>query len=505
MTHRVPLIECVPNFSEGRDPAVIDAISAAITAANGRVLDASLDAWHHRAVITFVAEPHDIVSAAFAAIRTARDRIDLSQHSGVHPRIGAADVVPFIPLDGASMDDCVRAARELADRVGTELQIPVYLYDRAAQRDAYRNLADVRHGGTAALHDTIATTRTPDAGPHALHPTAGAVAIGAREFLGAFNVYIGHAAHLPQAKAIAREIRAATGGLPGLKALGLVVNGQAQVSMNVTDLEAVSLHAAFDAVRTAAAARGIDVTHSEIIGLVPQRTIERAFADRIMLRDARDTVSLDQRIAATLPVDDLSRTADAIADLHQPPASGTASALTAILAASTVRLAANVHVVRASSPVAEPMRRVADSAVMLERHLHIAARDDAQAWDAVVQARRAPAGDSVLMADRIRGIDAALMGASEVPLRIARLATDVLALAAESAAAGDHVTAPDAWAGATIAYAAMQASLGLMRGNLAMLADSMLAAAPRAEAASLVARADTLLEQARHSVRHVAG
>ena len=144
----MPLIECVPNFSEGRNREVIDAIAAAITAARGRVLDASLDAWHHRAVITFVAERDDVVAAAFAAIRTARDRIDLREHTGVHPRIGAADVVPFIPLDGTSMDDCVRAARHLADRVGAELKIPVYLYDQAAQRDAYRNLADVRRGGS---------------------------------------------------------------------------------------------------------------------------------------------------------------------------------------------------------------------------------------------------------------------------------------------------------------------------------------------------------------------
>ena len=287
------LIECVPNFSEGRDRAVVDAIAAAITEARGRVLDTSLDAWHHRAVITFVADASDVVGAAFAAIRAARDRIDLRHHTGVHPRIGAADVVPFIPLDGTTMEECVRAARHLADRVGSELRIPVYLYDHAAQRPAYRNLADVRHGGAEALAATIDSTRPPDAGPRALHPTAGAVAIGARHFLGAFNVYVGPAAHLPQAKAIARTIRASNGGLVGVKALGLVVDGQAQVSLNVTDMHAVSLHAAFDAVSAAAQAHGITVTHSEIIGLVPQRVIELGFADRIRLRDTRDTVSLD--------------------------------------------------------------------------------------------------------------------------------------------------------------------------------------------------------------------
>ena len=501
----MPLIECVPNFSEGRDPAVIEAIVTAITAANGRVLDWSLDAWHHRAVVTFVAEPADIVDAAFAAIRAARDRIDLRTHTGVHPRIGATDVVPFIPLHGATMEQCVQAARDLADRVGSRLDIPVYLYDRAAQRDAYRNLADVRHGGTAALQQTIGSSRPPDAGPAVLHPTAGAVAIGAREFLGAFNVFIGHAAHLTQAKAIAREIRAAGGGLTGVKALGLVVNGQAQVSMNVTDLAQVGLHQAFDAVAAAASRRGIDVTHSEIIGLVPQGTIERTFADRIRLRDARDTVSLEQRIAATLPPDDLAHTADAIASLHLPQASGTAAALTAILASSTVRLAANVHIARTSSPIADAMRRVAASAQLLEQHLHVAARHDAAAWQHVVRARRTPAPSPEALSDQLRAIDAALMGASEVPLRIARLSADVLALAAETAQAGDHVTAPDAWAGAIIAHAAVSAALGLMRANLAMLADSTLAAAPRAEAHSIVSRADALLAQARSVVKHVAG
>ncbi|MCC7053952.1 MAG: glutamate formimidoyltransferase [Gemmatimonadaceae bacterium] len=501
----IPLVECVPNFSEGRDPAVIDAIAAAITAAGGRVLDHSLDPWHHRAVITFVAGVDVAVAAAFAAIRTARDRIDLRQHAGVHPRIGAADVVPFIPLSGATMDDCVRIARTLADRVGTELQLPAYLYDRAAQRAAYRNLADVRAGGTAALEATIGSTRPPDAGPAALHPTAGAVAIGARDFLGAFNVYVGHAAHLPQAKAIARELRAAGGGLPGVKALGLVVDGQAQVSMNVTDLAAVSLHEAFDAVARAAAARGITATHSEIIGLVPQHEIERAFTDRIRLRDARDTVSLDLRIHATRDVTDLSATADAIAALDASEASGTAAALSAILAAATVRLAAGVHAARRDSEAATGMARAVDGARTIERHLHAAARDDAAAWQGVVRARRALAADPHAMGDRHRAIDAALLGASDVPLRIARLASDTLALALETATAGDAVTAPDAWAGACMAHAAVHAALGLLRGNLAMLRDQALSHAAHAESRRQSHRADTLLGEVRTAVGHVAG
>ena len=499
------LIECVPNFSEGRNRDVIDSIAAAITAARGRVLDASLDAWHNRAVITFVAEPHDAVAAAFAAIRTARDRIDLRTHVGVHPRIGAADVVPFIPLGDVTMDVCIRCARELAERVGSELAIPVYLYEHAAQRAHYRSLADVRRGGTAALQETIGSTRPPDTGPRALHPTAGAVAIGARPFLGAFNVFVGGEEQFAHAKSIASEIRAAGGGLAGVKALGLVVNGQAQVSMNVSDLGAVSLHDAFDAVVRAAHARGIAVTHSEIIGLVPQHAIEQAFAARIMLRDARDTVSLEHRIAETRPADDLSTVSRAIGALDLPEASGTAAALAAILASATVRLAAAVHAARANSPVAPQMLRVVEASVLLERHLHAAARDDAAAWQNVVHARRKPASAADEGVSRQRAIDAALMGAGEVPLRIARLSLDVLALAAEAAEHGDQVTAPDAWTGATIAHAALTAALGLLRGNLAMLSEQTLSRASLEEARTLTNRASSLLNRTRIAVKHVAG
>lgn len=499
----MPLIECVPNFSEGRDSAVIDAIVAAITAARGRVLDASLDTSHHRAVITFVAEAHDIVGAAFAAIRTARDRIDLRQHHGVHPRIGATDVVPFIPLEGATMTDCVAAARTLADRVGHELLIPVYLYDQAAQRPEYRNLSDVRHGGTAALIETIGTTRLPDAGPATLHPTAGAVAIGARQFLGAFNVFVGPAEHLPIAKAIARDLRASSGGLPGVKALGLIVDGQAQVSMNVTDLDAVSLHMAFDTVADAARARGIAVTHSEIIGLVPQRTIERGFTDRIQLRDSRDTISLEHRIAQTRPADDLTHSATAIAALDQPAASGSAAALAAILASATVRLAAGVHASRTASPVAAAMRAVTERAQRLEQQLHHAARDDAAAWQGVVQARRGR--HSATVDTHAQAVDDALLVASAVPMRIATLATEVLSLATDAARTGDEVTAPDAWTGASIAHACTSAALGLLRGNLAMLTNVNLAAARLREASTLQERAAELLATARIAVRHVAG
>ncbi len=337
-----------------------------------------------------------------------------------------------------------------------------------------------------------------------LHPTAGAVAIGARHFLGAFNVFVGPAEHLPIARAIARDVRAASGGLPGVKALGLIVDGQAQVSMNVTDLDAVSLHAVFDAVADAARTRGIAVTHSEIIGLVPQRTIERAFADRIHLRDMRDTLSLEQRIAHTRPADDLTHSANAIAALDRPEASGSAAAMAAILASATVRLAAGVHASRTASPVAAEMHAVTARARILEQQLQHAASDDAAAWHGVVLARRgrsgAPSADA-----HARAVDDALLVASAVPMRVATLAAEVLSLATGTARAGDDVTAPDAWTGATIAHAATSAALGLLRGNLAMLTNAALAATWLRDAASLQERAAELLATARTAVRHVAG
>ena len=504
---RPPLVECVPNFSEGRDPAVIAAIVHAIGAAGGRVLDHSMDAWHNRAVVTFVAERDAIVDAAVAAIRTARDRIDLRAHHGVHPRIGAADVVPFVPLDGATMSDCVDCARELAQRVGDELAIPVYLYEHAAQRPERRDLAHVRAGGLAALAASIGSdpARAPDAGPRALHPTAGAVAIGARPFLGAFNVYIGDASRVPAARAIARAIRARHGGMPGVKALGLEVGGRAQVSMNLTDLAAVPLHVAYDAVAREAALHGCVAEESELIGLAPQGAIEQAFRDRIRLVDARDTVSLDLRIAATRPVADVRDACEAIADLDAHEASGTAAALAAMLASATVRLAAAVHVRRGGTVAAEPLALVLASAATVERHLHRAAADDAAAWQEVVAARRLPRTTPAEMAVRTRAVDAALVAAAAVPLRIARLAADVVALAAEAAREGDHVTAPDAWAGASIAHGCVHAALGLARGNLAMLADATLGEAAQREIRVVAAEASELLERARAAVGGVGG
>ena len=296
------LVECVPNFSEGRHPQIIAAIRDAIASTPGtHILDASADAAHHRSVITFVADPAHAGDAAFAGIAAAHARIDLRTHEGVHPRIGAADVVPFVPLPdhGTTMPDCVGLAHTLGARVARELATPVYYYERAALRLDRTNLADLRRGGFERLATEIATdpARTPDAGPARVHATAGAVAIGARDFLVAFNVYLGPVTNLPAARGIARAVRTASGGLPGVKALALAVDGQAQLSTNLVDLDRTTLADVFAAIEREAAALGVAVTWSELIGLVPARALAGTTPEQLKLRDFDDRV-LEHRIAA---------------------------------------------------------------------------------------------------------------------------------------------------------------------------------------------------------------
>ncbi len=298
------IIECVPNFSEGRRTDVVAAIGDSIAAVDGAiVLDVSADEWHNRSVITFVTTPEAAVEAAFAAIREAAMRIDLNAHVGVHPRLGATDVVPFVPLGGASMAQCVEAANLLGRRVGDELDIPVYLYEYAATRPERRNLADVRRGGFEGIRDLIGhdPLRAPDYGPQRLHPTAGAVIIGARDLLVAYNVFLGPATNLAAAREIARAVRESSGGLPAVKALALEVNGQAQLSMNLVDISRTPVHVAYERVRDEAAARGVEVTRSEVVGLMPESAVWLAGAEQLKLQQVVSGRLLEARMRQQPP------------------------------------------------------------------------------------------------------------------------------------------------------------------------------------------------------------
>jgi glutamate formiminotransferase len=264
------IVECVPNFSEGRRQGVIDRIVAAMELSPGaQVLDVQSDPDHNRSVVTVIGTPQAVVDMVFQGAVTAAELIDMDHHRGGHPRMGAADVIPFVPVRGVTMDDCVKLARQLGQRMGTELGIPVYLYENAATRPERRNLADVRRGEYEGLKVEIATNpeRAPDFGPASLG-TAGASAIGARPPLIAFNVYL-NSGDVGPAKAIARAVRHSSGGLRYVKALGLLVEGQAQISMNLTDYEGTPIHRVLELIRIEAARHGLAITHSEIVGLLP--------------------------------------------------------------------------------------------------------------------------------------------------------------------------------------------------------------------------------------------
>ena len=294
------LVECVPNFSEGRDAAKIDAIVEAVRSAGASVLHRTSDSDHNRSVVTFAAPVGVIEEAAFQAVRQAVASIDLRLHSGVHPRIGAADVVPFIPLKGVTLEDCARLAERTGRRIWDELGVPVYLYEAAALRPECRSLADIRRGNFEGLSQAVLTdpARRPDFGGPALHPSAGAVAVGARKFLIAFNVNLA-TPDVEIARRIARKIRFSSGGLPGIKAMcvRLASRNLAQVSMNLTDFERTPPHVAYEAVRAEAEREGVAIAGSELIGLIPQKALDLAAARYLQLEDFSSSRVLENRLA----------------------------------------------------------------------------------------------------------------------------------------------------------------------------------------------------------------
>ncbi|MCU1273951.1 MAG: glutamate formiminotransferase [Bryobacterales bacterium] len=298
------VIECVPNFSEGRDLSVVERIAAAISSVPGTaVLGQTSDYDHNRSVITFAGEPESVAEAAFRGIEAAVALIDLNRHGGVHPRIGAADVVPFVPISGVSMADCVRIAEHLGERVWRELKIPVYLYEAAAKHPGRVNLANIRRGHFEQLREEVRlhAERLPDFGDPALHPTGGACVIGARKFLIAFNINLA-TTNVEIARAIARKIRFSSGGLPSVRALGLFLEsrGQAQVSINLTDFEVTTLCAAFEAVQAEARRCGAAISGTELIGLIPRKALETARPCNLRFENFHPDLVLENRLEQLL-------------------------------------------------------------------------------------------------------------------------------------------------------------------------------------------------------------
>lgn len=506
------LIECVPNFSEGRRPEIVGAIRDAIAAAYGvTVLDASSDESHNRSVITFVVPAEHAVQAAFEGIRAAAERIDLRQHTGEHPRIGAADVVPFVPLEDATMDDCIELAKQLGERVGKELEIPVYLYERAATRPARRNLADVRRGQFEGLRDEIGTNpdRDPDFGPNAIHQSAGAIAIGARPFLVAYNVYLGDAANLPLAKSIAKQVRESSGGFKAVKGLGLEVDGQAQVSMNLVDTDQTALHTVFDFIAEKAEAEGVKVTWSEIIGLVPERVLFDAARDHLKLRDFTPDQVLERQVSRAMRASSEAAASEsapqapksagataqeflhAIASSDPVPGGGSVSAYAGALSAALVRMVAGLTMGKKKYVAVQPeITVIAANAEALSDGLSRLVERDAEAYAAVAAAYRMPREPQAALDLRKDAITKALLGAAEVPLETARLCAQAAELAAAVAAKGNSNAVTDSGVAALLASAGCRGAAYNVRINVASLDDRSLGKHLEDEAIQLVQAAE---------------
>lgn len=296
------VVECVPNFSEGVDARRVEAIVAAMRVEGVRLLDWSLDADHNRSVVTIAGPPTAVVEAAIRGAGKAVELIDLTRQQGVHPRIGAADVIPFVPVSGIKLEQCALLARQAGLEIWRRYGVPVFFYEAAAARPDRANLEDVRRGQFEGLRDAVRkeTARRPDLGGPGLHPTAGACAVGARKFLVAYNIYL-DTADVAVARAIAKEIRAASGGLKGVKALGVLAHGRAQLTMNITDFEATPVSLVYRAVAKLASVHKAAPVEGEVIGLLPEKACEREsdWMRQLISFDA-ETKILERRLAAPL-------------------------------------------------------------------------------------------------------------------------------------------------------------------------------------------------------------
>src|SRR5262247_1188288 len=370
------LVECVPNFSEGRRREVVDRILDSIAAVPGvTLLDREMDPDHNRSVLTFAGEPDPVVAAAFRAIAKAAELIDLNVHRGQHPRMGATDVVPFVPVEGVTLDDCAELARVLGRRVGEELSIPVYLYEAAASTAARTSLADVRRGEFEGLRDAIGRdpARKPDFGPERIHATAGATAIGARRFLVAFNANL-NTGDVRVAKAVAAAIREQGGGLKNVRALGFSIeNGRrAQVSMNLVNVEATPIHRVLALVRDEAARHGATISGCEVVGLVPEAALLAAGEHSLQLEGFRRDQVLELRLR-TPPLTEAVPIAtffDQVAGATPTPGGGTVAAFVGALATCLPAMVANLTVGRKKYVAAESaMLEVKRDAEALRREL----------------------------------------------------------------------------------------------------------------------------------------
>lgn len=462
----MPLVECIPNFSEGRRPDIVDQIVNSIASISGvSLLDRSSDSDHNRTVITFAGAPEAVFAGAFAGIAKAAELIDMDQHQGEHPRLGATDVVPFVPLEGISLEECAALARRLGEKVAKELDIPVYLYEAAATRPERTNLENIRRGEYETIKATIATdpNRTPDFGRLELGK-AGAVVIGARPPLIAYNVYL-NTDEVDVAKKIAKAIRQSSGGLRFVKGLGLLVDGRAQVSMNLTDYTKTPIAHVMEMIRSQTMRYGVQTHHAELVGLIPQAALIDAAQYYLQLDQFKPEQILESRLRSTPPLDPLPVHGEGVGGganfLHDlaagtpTPGGGSAAAHAGAMAAALVAMVARLTVGKKKyEGVQIRMAEISLRADEFRASLEGAVQRDAAAFDAVMTAMRLPKDSD----SRASAIEEATHQAAAVPLEVAREAVEVMKLAVEVALDGNVNAATDAGSAWAMARAALTAA-----------------------------------------------
>src|SRR5436309_15415070 len=415
------LVECVPNFSEGRDKSKVDAIVEAMKLDGVYLLDCEMDPDHNRCVITLVGDREAIAEAAIRGVGKAAELIDLTKHQGAHPRMGAADVVPFIPIEGVTLEDCVAIARHVGQEIWKRYKIPVYLYEAAATRPERQNLENIRRGQFEGIRAEIATNpdRLPDFGEAAVHPTAGATVVGARKFLIAYNVFL-NTADVEIAKKVAKAVRQSSGGFRFVKGAGFLVRGLAQVSMNLTDFDQTPIHRVFELVKREAARYGVIPVSSEIVGLIPKKALEQAAEWFLQIENFDSSLILENRLAAVMggkmAVSGLRAGVEPfveqLAASTATPGGGSAAAASGAMAAGLATMVASMSRGKKAYVQYEPELSDAIARLsQLREELKTAIDADANSHNAVMNAYKAAKSS----AERDGLIDAALKQATSVP------------------------------------------------------------------------------------------
>jgi glutamate formiminotransferase/formiminotetrahydrofolate cyclodeaminase len=488
------LVECVPNFSEGRDKAKVDAIVAAMKVDGVYLLDRESDSDHNRSVITLVGEREAIQEAAIRGVGKAAELIDLNVHKGAHPRMGAADVVPFIPIDGVTIEDCVAMARHVGGEIWRRYQIPVYLYEAAAATPERQNLENIRRGQFEGIRAEIATNaaRKPDFGEARVHPTAGATVVGARKFLIAYNVFLS-TPDVEIAKKVAKAVRFSNGGMRFVKGAGFLVRGLAQVSMNLTDFEQTPVHRVFEMVKREAARYGVAPVSSEIVGLIPKKALEAVAEWFLQVENFDSSLILENRLAAVMSgkvaVGGLRAGVEPfIEQLAAPaatPGGGSAAAAAGAMAAGLAVMVASMSRGKKAYLQYEALLSAAIARLgPLREELKAAVDADAESYDAVMkaykQAKADPgSGDAV--------IDSSLKLATGIPLGVAEKAGEVVRITESLFAVTNPSMKSDLTTAQALARAAITGALANVEINLASLKDQGFAAGVRKRVESIKA------------------